>query len=215
MMNNSNPSSRATVNYSILEEGFKPADIYRFWCLSLYRDIWYNAHVTLEDIMELTGDKSLSNFNKNFKEYLKIKPYYKENNYHFLTKRNVYHIPYMESNCITISRSFLTVNLNPKIKGFYIQLVLLEQYGNIELTKSNIVNTLKMDKKTYDKYLMELAVANLVKIGTPIKIVTSKYILDNDFKFQKVTSKREWQEITKWVEECRIQFSKQGISSAI
>ena len=215
MMNKPNPYSRASVNFSILEEGFKPADIYRFWCLSLFKDEWYNVHVTLKDIQALSGDKSLNSFNKHFKNYLDIKPYYIKKNHAYLTKRNVYHIPHMELECITLSRSFLNVKLDAKVKGFYIQLVLLEKYGNTVMTKANVINTLKMDKKTYDKYLIELIKEDLVESGNLIKVETSKYILENDFKFQKVTSKREWQEIAKWVEECRNQFSKQGIFSAI
>ena len=214
-MNKPKPSSCATVNYSILEQEFKPADIYRFWCLSLFRDEWYNVHVTLKDIQALSGDKSLNSFNKHFKEYLDIKPYY-INNYHaYLTKRNVYHIPYMGLECITLSRSFLNVRLDAKIKGFYIQLVLLEEYGNIVMTKANIIKTLKMDKKTYDKYLIELIQEGLVESGNPIKVETSKYILENDFKLQKVTSKREWDEIAKEVQELGKQYLEQGNFDAL
>lgn len=215
MMNKPNPYSRASVNFSILEKGFKPADIYRFWCLSLCRDIWYNVHVTLEEIMELSGDKSLSSFNKHFKEYLHIKPYYIENNYRYLTKRNVYHIPRMEKDCITISREFLSVDLDAKTKGFYIQLLLLERYGNMELSKKNIIHTLKMDKKTYDKYLALLMVADLVKPCSPIKPDTSRFILENDFSYQKATSQKEQQEINEWINLCAIKCLGVGISCVI
>ena len=72
-----NYQQTATVNYSILTK-FKSANIYRFSCLSLCRDEWYNVRVTLDDIKKLTGDKSLSKFNNDFREYLDIKPYYIE-----------------------------------------------------------------------------------------------------------------------------------------
>lgn len=209
-------NNHATVNYSILEAGFKPADIYRFWCLSLYRDKWYNVHVTLEDIKMVSGDRSLGSFNDHFKEYLNIKPYYVKHCGHpYPTKRNVYHIPYMELECITISAEFADVELEAKLKGFYIQLVLLERYGNMELTKPNIIKALKMDKKTYDKYLLGLMGADLVKIGNPIKPDTSRFILENDFKHQKVTSQRVWREIAKEVEEFGARLQIQGISNTI
>ena len=37
-----------------------------------------------------------------------------------------------------------------------------QQYGNIELIKKNIIKAIGIDKKTYDKYIIELAGANLV-----------------------------------------------------
>ena len=78
----------ASINYSILDNEFKPANIYRFFCISLYRDDWYYVRVTLDDIKKLTGDKSLSKFNDDFREYLKIKMYYLATGYAHTTKRN-------------------------------------------------------------------------------------------------------------------------------
>ena len=65
--------SNATVNYSILNR-FKPANIYRFFCLSLSRDDWYNVRITLDELKRTSGGKSVSSFNKKFEEYLDIKP---------------------------------------------------------------------------------------------------------------------------------------------
>ena len=132
-----NYQQTATVNYSILTK-FKSANIYRFFCLSLCRDEWYNVRVTLDDIKKLTGDKSLSKFNNDFREYLDIKPYYIECGFIHKSKRNIYHIPAMEEQCITISNKFALIELDAAIKGFFIQLLLLSQYGNIELIKKNI-----------------------------------------------------------------------------
>ena len=73
--------SSATVNYSILNR-FKPAYIYRFFCLSLSRDDWYNVRITLDELKRTSGDKSLSSFNKKFKEYLDIKPYFVDNGFY-------------------------------------------------------------------------------------------------------------------------------------
>ena len=55
--------SNATVNYSILNR-FKPANIYRFFCLSLSRDDWYNVRITLDELKRTSGGKSVSSFNK-------------------------------------------------------------------------------------------------------------------------------------------------------
>ena len=72
--------SNATVNYSILNR-FKPANIYRFFCLSLSRDDWYNVRITLDELKRTSGGKSVSSFNKIFQEYLDIKPYFVDNGF--------------------------------------------------------------------------------------------------------------------------------------
>lgn len=56
-----NCKNQATVNYSILNR-FKPAYIYRFFCLSLSRDDWYNVRITLDELKRTCGDK-LGSFN--------------------------------------------------------------------------------------------------------------------------------------------------------
>ena len=111
--------SNATVNYSILNR-FKPANIYRFFCLSLSRDDWYNVRITLDELKRTCGDK-LGSFNKVFKEYLHIKLYSEDNGYRTKTKRNIYHIPAMEEQCITISNKFALIELDTASKGFFIQ----------------------------------------------------------------------------------------------
>lgn len=179
-----NCKNQATVNYSILNR-FKPAYIYRFFCLSLSRDDWYNVRITLDELKRTSGDKSLSSFNKKFKEYLDIKPYFVDNGCYYLTRRNIYHVPAMEKQCITISNNFVLVELDTATKGFFIQLLLLSQYGNIELIKKNIIKAIGIDKKTYDKYIIELAGANLVSLTTPLTLHTENILLENDFSMQK------------------------------
>ena len=175
--------SNATVNYSILNR-FKPANIYRFFCLSLSRDDWYNVRITLDELKRTSGGKSVSSFNKKFEEYLDIKPYYP-------TRRNIYHIPAMEEQCITISNKFALIELDAAIKGFFIQLLLLSQYGNIELIKKNIIKAIRIDKKTYEKYIIGLAGANLVSLTTPLTLHTENILLENDFsKLKKLSTKK-------------------------
>ena len=73
----------ATVNYSILTQ-FKPANIYRFFCLSLCRDEKYNVRITLDDLKAMTGERSLNKFNNDFREYLEIKMYSLDKGYAYI-----------------------------------------------------------------------------------------------------------------------------------
>lgn len=176
--------SNATVNYSILNR-FKPANIYRFFCLSLSRDDWYNVRITLDELKRTSGGKSVSSFNKKFEEYLDIKPYFVDKGYYYLTRRNIYHIPAMEEQCITISNKFALIELDAAIKGFFIQLLLLSRCGNVELTKANILKAIKIDEDTYEKYIIELAVVDLLLFGNPLILHTENILLENDFSKQK------------------------------
>lgn len=179
-----NCKNQATVNYSILNR-FKPAYIYRFFCLSLSRDDWYNVRITLDELKRTSGGKSVSSFNKKFEEYLDIKPYFVDNGYYYLTRRNIYHIPAMEEQCITISNKFALIELDAAIKGFFIQLLLLSRCGNVELTKANILKAIKIDEDTYEKYIIELAVVDLLLFGNPLILHTENILLENDFSKQK------------------------------
>ena len=182
--------SSATVNYSILNR-FKPAYIYRFFCLSLSRDDWYNVRITLDELKRTSGDKSLSSFNKKFKEYLDIKPYFVDNGFYYPTRRNIYHIPAMEEQCITISNKFALIELDAAIKGFFIQLLLLSRCGYVELTKANILKAIKIDEDTYEKYIIELAVVDLLLFGNPLILHTENILLENDFSKQKKLSTKK------------------------
>ncbi len=182
--------SNATVNYSMINL-FKPAYIYRFYCLSLCRDDNYNVRITLDELKKLTGDKSISRFNDKFREFLDIKLYYQDNGFIYKSKRNVYHIPPMELKCITLSREFVKIDLSVVAKGFFIQLILLSKYGNIELTKANIIKALRMDRKTYDKYIGELLNKFVSYDGNKLVLHTDGILLENDFKRQKKSSARE------------------------
>jgi len=182
--------SNATVNYSILNR-FKPANIYRFFCLSLSRDDWYNVRITLDELKRTSGGKSVSSFNKKFEEYLDIKPYFVDNGFYYLTRRNIYHIPAMEEQCITISNKFALIKLDAAIKGFFIQLLLLSRCGNVELTKANILKAIEIDEDTYEKYIIELAVVDLLLFGNPLILHTENILLENDFSKQKKLPKKK------------------------
>ena len=182
-----NCQQSATVNYSILTL-FKPANIYRFFCLSICRDEWYNVRITLDALKGMTGERSLSNFNNDFREYLEIKPYFINNGFRYATRRNIYHIPVMEKECITISKEFLMYELKTAVKGFFIQLMLLSQFSGMALNRQNIVPALNMDRKTYDKYLNALQIAELVTNGRVLTLHTDGILLESDFSMQKKQS---------------------------
>ncbi len=180
--------NNATINFSMINK-FKPAYIYRFYCLSLCRDEWYNVRITLDELKTMTGDRSVSGFNDKFREFLDIKSYYVDNGFAYKTRRNVYHIPPMETECITLSNKFVIIDLDATVKGFFIQLILLSKYADIELTKDNIIKTLKIDRKTYDKYVSELLNNKLVSYNEGKLILhTDGILLENDYKRQKKLS---------------------------
>ena len=49
-------------------------DLYRFFCLSLYRNSYYNVRLRIEDIAKITGEKesTLKNFNKSMSTIIRI-----------------------------------------------------------------------------------------------------------------------------------------------
>ena len=185
---------RATVNYSMLSQ-FKPANIFRFFCLSLRRDEYYYVHTTLEELKRTTGDKSLNDFNKQFKEFLNIKRYYEDNGFVFKTRRNIYRVPPMEPECVTFSNNIIWIDLEAAHIGFFMQLVLISKFANIELTRPNITKLIHMDSKTYDKYTSALLGEELLSIKEGKLILKGKeYILETDFKDQIKFSKKDLNE---------------------
>ena len=55
----------ATINKSMINALNEP-DLYRFFCLSLYRNSYYNVRLRIEDIAKIIGEKkdTLKNFNR-------------------------------------------------------------------------------------------------------------------------------------------------------
>lgn len=58
-------------------------------------------------------------------------------------------------------------------------------YPDIELIRKNIIKAIRIDKKTYDKYIIALVGADLVSITTPLTLHTENILLENDFSMQK------------------------------
>lgn len=182
--------NRATVNYSMITR-FKPAYIFRFFCLSLFRDEYYYVRITLSELRDLTGDKSLNDFNDKFREFLQIKSYYEDNGFEYKTRHNLYRVPPMELECVTFSRRLVGLNLDAVYIGFFMQLVLISKFANIELTRPKITKLLHMDGKTYDKYVSELLGELLsIKDGKLI-LKGEEYILESNFKDQRKSSRKD------------------------
>ena len=72
-------------------------DIYRFFCLSLYRNSYYNVRLRIKDIAKVAGEKesALRNFNKNMDAVLIRKRYPVPINHpvYEFTMRSLYQIP--------------------------------------------------------------------------------------------------------------------------
>ena len=66
----------ATINKSMINALNEP-DLYRFFCLSLYRNSYYNVRLRIEDIAKIIGEKkdTLKNFNKSMDTVLTRKKY--------------------------------------------------------------------------------------------------------------------------------------------
>ena len=75
-------------------------DLYRFFCLSLYRNSYYNVRLRIEDIAKITGEKesTLKNFNKSMDTVLTRKKYPSPINHpvYEFTMRSLYKIPAMD-----------------------------------------------------------------------------------------------------------------------
>ena len=69
-------NDNATINKSMLNALNEP-DLYRFFCLSLYRNSYYNVRLRIKDIAKITGEKesTLKNFNDNMDTVLTRKKY--------------------------------------------------------------------------------------------------------------------------------------------
>ena len=174
----------ATINKSMLNALNEP-DLYRFFCLSLYRNIYYNVRLRIEDIAKITGEKKgvLKNFNKSMDTIL----------YEF-TMRSLYKIPDMDyKGFITLSHKFTQVKLSVKVKGYYIKLLLIAENNTIPLTNIRIANKLGISKNTVFKYNIELFQAGLLKLFPDrLELTPNELLISND----EAKQKKEWHPIT-------------------
>ena len=183
----------ATINKSILDK-LNPSNLYRFFCLSLYRNDYYKVRWRIKDLAKRTGEEetALKNFNKDIEAVLVRKRYPVPINHHIydFTMRSLYCIPPIEHpNFITLSHLFMKVDLDIKVKGYYIKLLLIAEDNKILLTSNKLAEKLKMGKKNIESYNLDLYNAGLLKfIPNGLELTPKELLLDNDIAKQR----KEW-----------------------
>ena len=183
----------ATINKSIVDK-LNPPNMYRFFCLSLYRNDYYKVRWRIKDLAKQTGEEetALKNFNKDIEAVLVRKKYPVPTSIPYLDfiMRSLYCIPPIEHpNFITLSHLFMKVNLDIKVKGYYIKLLLIAEDNKILLTSNKLAEKLKMGKKSVESYNLDLYNAGLLKfIPNGFKLTPKELLLDNDIAKQR----KEW-----------------------
>lgn len=183
----------ATINKSIVDK-LNPPNLYRFFCLSLYRNNYYKVRWRIKDLAKRTGEEetALKNFNKDIEAVLVRKRYPVPINHpiYDFTMRSLYCIPPIEHpNFITLSHLFMKVDLDIKVKGYYIKLLLIAEDNKILLTSNKLAEKLKMGKKNIESYNLDLYNAGLLKfIPNGLELTPKELLLDNDIAKQR----KEW-----------------------
>ena len=183
----------ATINKSMLDK-LNPPDLYRFFCLSLYRNEYYNVRLRISDIAKVTDEdeSALKNFNAKMDEVLTRKKYYVPSNnpiYEY-SPRSLYKIPAIEKpNFITLSYLFIKLDLSIKIKGYYIKLLLIAENNIVSLSPKEIAKNLGMGKSAINNYNVDLYKAGLLKyLSKGFELTPNELLLDNDIAVQR----KEW-----------------------
>jgi len=179
----------ATINKSMLNQ-LSVANLFRFFCLSLFRNECYLVRIRLKDLAHATGEKetTLKNFNKDIRDIVNITPYYLPSEYPSIPviRRNKYEIPSIATDYITLSSEFIYSDIEVKVKGYYIKLLLIAEENIISLSKKELARQLKIGDKTIDKYNLVLLQAGLLKpIKKEILLTPDNLLLDNDIAEQK------------------------------
>ncbi|MCD7940918.1 MAG: hypothetical protein LUH50_13105 [Bacteroides intestinalis] len=183
----------ATINKSIVDK-LNPPNLYRFFCLSLYRNDYYKVRWRIKDLAKQTkeNEDALKNFNKDIEAVLVRKRYPAPINHpiYDFTMRSLYCIPPFEyPNFITLSHLFMKVDLDIKVKGYYIKLLLIAENNKILLTPNKLALKLEMGKKSVENYNLDLYNAGLLKyLPNGFELTPQELLLDNDIAKQR----KEW-----------------------
>ena len=183
----------ATINKSIVDK-LNPPNLYRFFCLSLYRNDYYKVRWRIKDLAKRTGEEetALKNFNKDIEAVLVRKRYREDINHPLIefTMRSLYCIPPIDRpNFITLSYLFMKVDLDIKVKGYYIKLLLIAEDNKILLSLNKLADKLGMGKKNVESYNLDLYNAGLLKfIPKGIELTPKELLLDNNIAKQR----KEW-----------------------
>lgn len=183
----------ATINKSMLNK-LNPPDLYRFFCLSLYRNEYYNVRLRISDIAKVTDEDedALKNFNAKMDEVLVRKIYYVPSNnpvYEY-SPRSLYKIPPIEyPDFIMLSYLFIKLDLSVKVKGYYIKLLLIAENNVVPLPPKEIAPKLGMGKSAIEDYNIDLYNAGLLKyLSKGFELTPNELLLDNDIAAQR----KEW-----------------------
>lgn len=180
----------ATINKSILNK-LNPPNIYRFFCLSLYRNEYYNVRFRIEDIEKITREKegALQDFNNNMDKVLTRKKYPVPINHpvYDFTMRSLYCIPAIEyPDFITLSHLFAKLDLRVKVKGYYIKLLLIAVNSVLFFTCKDLAKELGMSKSAVEDYNIDLYNAGLLKyLSKGFRLTPNELLLDNDIAVQR------------------------------
>lgn len=175
----------ATINKSIVDK-LNPPNLYRFFCMSLYRNVYYNVRWRIEDLAKQTGEyeSALKNFNKDMKAVLVRKRYPEPISHpiYKFTMRSLYYIPPIEHpNFITLSHLFTKLDLEIKVKGYYIKLLLIAEDSTILLTPKELAKKLGMGKSAVESYNIDLYKAGLLEyLPKGIELTPKELLLSND-----------------------------------
>ena len=186
----------ATINKSIVDK-LNPPNLYRFFCLSLYRNDYYKVRWRIKDLAKRTreSEDALKNFNKDIEAVLVRKRYREDINHPLIefTMRSLYCIlPIDRPNFITLSHLFMKVDLNIKVKGYYIKLLLIAEDNKILLSSNKLADKLGMGKKSVESYNLDLYSVGLLRyIPKGIELTPNELLLDNDIAKQR----KEWNPI--------------------
>ena len=186
----------ATINKSIVDK-LNPPNLYRFFCLSLYRNDYYKVRWRIKDLAKRTGEEetALKKFNKDIEAVLVRKRYREDINHPLIefTMRSLYCIPPIDHpNFITLSYLFMKVDLDIKVKGYYIKLLLTAEDNKILLSSNKLADKLGMGKKNIESYNLDLYGAGLLKyLPKGIELTPKELLLDNDIAKQR----KEWNPI--------------------
>ena len=106
------------------------------------------------------------------------------------TMRSLYCIlPIDRPNFITLSHLFMKVDLDIKVKGYYIKLLLIAEDNKILLSLNKLADKLGMGKKNVESYNLDLYSAGLLKfIPKGIELTPKELLLNNDIAKQR----KEW-----------------------
>lgn len=170
--------------------GLNPSNLYRIFCLSLYRSNWYNVKMRLKDLAKFTGEKegALKKFNSDIKGIVSIKEYYLPTTHPIYTiRRNRYNLPDLGTPFITLSKEFTQVNASIKVKGYYIKLLLIAENSIISLSNAKVGNLLKMNKDTVQLYNVDLQKLGLLQMqSNGVKLTPNNLLLSNDIAKPKL-----------------------------